>query len=168
MRPIARDIPKHDFLYEAIKEGIRSFKTRTGFNPIPHIADALDIRGNAQPQLHRLFDLFSDRYLRADELLLIIQTLGEDASVILEAIALEYGYTLSKKELDSVENAPFENRLLSLNTFLGKLSEEYLASITDGEFSREEMKRQLRLLRLLRLNVDVYIQSLHDSMKEEF
>ncbi|WP_332444352.1 hypothetical protein [Wolinella succinogenes] len=164
MRPIARDIPKHDFLYDAIKSAISSFRQRTGVNPIPQIGEALGIRGAIQPQLWRLFDLYSDRFLRADELVLICEVLGPDSQIILDSLCRELGFSCVAEML-APSSLSFESQLLTLSALVGSLSSDYLQAISDDDFSLKELKNHQKILRSLRGQLTIYEAEINDALR---
>ncbi|BAF69575.1 phage regulatory CII family protein [Nitratiruptor sp. SB155-2] len=149
---------KHPFIYEAIKEAFDDFKKNHGYNPSDMIADELGLRGqNRKQQLYNKLNPYSEKHLKVDELIIILNMLLDSNHIVLRALANHYGYTLSKQETRSSKISVIQlvmNTNFAMEMELGEFAKDVMESVEDGEIDYDEAVRLRKKIKKFKNTLD--------------
>jgi len=133
---------KHPFIYEAIKEAMSQYEEAHGFNPTEMIADELGLRGpNKKQQLYNKLNVNSEKYLKLDEFIIILNILQDFSKTPLRSLANHFKFRI--EPIDSpVPKGDIINIVLQTNIAmevgLGEFAKEVMQAIEDGELDYDE------------------------------
>lgn len=137
--------------YLAVAKAIDAFGEKHEINGRDHIARAIGLQGpNAAIQLSNIlntetYNPANPKRLSIDHLLAIMFELDDDgALMILDSIAGEFGYNVSKSPNDKTNQASVSkvfSSVLKINQEYGELSQVLNESIQNGEIDEDEKIR---------------------------
>lgn len=135
----------------AVAKAVDAFGEKNGINGRDHIARAIGLQGpNAAIQLSNIlntetYNPINPKRLSIDHLLAIMFELDDvGALIILDSIAGEFGYTVSRAADSKVQKTDVSkvfSSILELNHEQGELNHVLNESIKDGEIDEVERKR---------------------------
>lgn len=140
---------KHPWLYKAIDSAINAFGRRNNITARQHIAPLIGLTGdNGSIQLgaklnYTTYNPATPKSLTSDELIVIMDTIGSDRKIILDAFAKEYGgiFTSSPESANTTES--LKDELLTIASFAGSLSAKFLEHINDDGIIDDQEAEEL-------------------------
>jgi len=140
------NIQKNETLLNALKFAIRELGIRYNIKGYDYIAQKLFFSSKVgATNLHQILNPFTDKYLKVDELLIILDNLDDDLRYdILNVIANRYDFVVSKKVKDDVNISDFKDLLLNISSNDGKLIDTFIAAIKDNKITSDEKKEILK------------------------
>jgi len=149
---------KHPFIYESIKDAFDDFKQKNGFHPAEMIADDLGFRGiNKKQQLYNKLNLYTDKHLKIDDFIIILQNLLDSRTIPLRALVNHFGYELTPKNTSSDKCNLIQIILetnIALEVELGEFAKEVMDAIRDGEIDYDEAVSLRKRIREFRTTLD--------------
>jgi len=134
-------IIKNTFLLDKIKEAIRSFSNRKNVTGYPYFAEKLGFsERRGQDILSKLFSDKTEKYLKVDELIIILDNLEEDRKIILQSLLQRYDYSLVDKYRNLSNLTDFKDVLLKITAKNGDLINSFYDAISDNKLTPKEKK----------------------------
>lgn len=138
-------IPKTPWLYKAIDKAINAFGSRHNITARQHIAPLIGLTGdNGSIQLgaklnYTTYNPATPKSLTSDEFIIIMDTIGSDRKIVLDAIAKEYGGVFSLNVDAKTNSESLKDELLTIASFAGSLSAKFLEyKNNDGVIDQNE------------------------------
>ncbi|BFU77168.1 hypothetical protein ALC152_03830 [Arcobacter sp. 15-2] len=131
-------IKNQDFI-KTLKFSLLQFENEFNITANQHIANKLGFKTSAQ--FTNLLQPFNEKYMKVDELFLILDNLDTHSKHILDYICHRYGFVCSSKA--TAENNTIDNTkdlLLSIGGSNGSLFNDFLLSIQDKHLDLEEIE----------------------------
>lgn len=151
------NIPKDIKLLKIINLALHEFGNEFSVTSSKYFAIKTFFKGlNASAQFTNLLQPHNEKYLKVDELLLILDNLGTHKKIILDELCSRYGYICSSSAPDTNTDNNFEKLFLDVANVNGKISAKYLEAIKDGNIDNEEKKQLDNLLYQFRALVRGY------------
>ncbi len=125
-------LSKHPFLYKAIGLAIERFGERHHITARQHLAPLLGFTGkNGSIQLgtslnHTTYNPSSPHSLSIDQLAVLLDELGGDRHIILDALAREYGGVFHSNAPSASTHDDVRDQLIEIAGLTGDLSKRYL------------------------------------------
>ncbi len=123
-----------------------------------------DLGFSTVAQFNKIFDIFEDRYLKLDELFIIINTLDiKQQKMILDYVNKKFNFicTYNANDNNSINN--IDNSMFNINALIGSLNQEYLIAKEDNnltEFEINELVDKSYLARQALINNENKLKSL--------
>lgn len=139
-----------DFL-KALNFSFHEFENQTNICASNYLAKKLNYKtpneflNHLQPN--------SDKYLKVDELFIILDNLGTNRSYILDFICNKYKFTAVPEISFSPGVNHLETSILQLPINQGNLFNSYFTSISDKKIDTNEYKKMKDILYILRQNI---------------
>lgn len=131
-------INKHPWLYKAIDSAINAFGRRNNITARQHIAPLIGLTGdNGSIQLgaklnYTTYNPATPKSLTSDEFIIIMDTIGSDRKIVLDAIAKEYGGVFTfNVDQNSISSESLKDKLLMISSISGALSSKFLEHQND-------------------------------------
>lgn len=129
---------KHSWLYKAVDAAINAFGKHNNVTGRQHIAPLIGLSGeNGSIQLgaklnYTTYNPLTPKSLSSDELIIIMDTIGNDRKIILDAFAKEYGYVfVENADPESASSESIKDKLLMISSISGALSSKFLEHKND-------------------------------------
>jgi len=138
---MARAFPlqkSQDFI-KTLKFSLLQFENEFNITANQHIANKLGFKTSAQ--FTNLLQPFNEKYMKVDELFLVLDNLDTHSKHILDYICHRYGFVCSPKatiEKNTIDNT--KDLLLSIGGSNGSLFNDFLLSIQDKHLDLEEIE----------------------------
>jgi len=140
-------IPDYIDFYKVLKQVLNNYSISIGATTNQHFADVLHIKGdNKSSAFSNLINVGTGKYLKTNELLLLLDNTPEHQKPVLDYICNRYGFTCneSAKRLNT-NNDNLKDMLLNITANDGALISDFQISIQDEELTIEEIDRQLEI-----------------------
>lgn len=145
-------LTKHPWLYKAVDLAISAFGSRHNITARQHIAPLIGLPGeNGSIQLgaklnYTTYNPATPKSLSSDELIVIMDTIGNERKIILDAFAKEYGgvFTFSVDPSGTTSES-LKDKLLMIASISGALTSKFLEHKNDDgvidEMEAAELER---------------------------
>lgn len=145
-------LTKHPWLYKAVDLAINAFGARHNVTARQHIAPEIGLTGeNGSIQLgaklnYTTYNPATPKSLSSDELIVIMDTIGNDCKIILDAIAKEYnGVFTFNVDQNITTGESLKDELLMISSVSGALASKFLEHKSDDgvidEMEAAELER---------------------------
>ena len=136
-----KKIPKNQDLISSIKLATFEFKNEHNVSDL-YFANKLHFQGaNAVSQYTNLLQSFNDKYIKVDELLLLLDTLGSHSKIVIDFLSNKYGFVCSQKATNDKQDTKYENikdLLLNISASHGNVVNEFITANVDLIIDKEE------------------------------
>lgn len=131
-------LPKHPWLYKAVSKAIASFGKRHHVTERQHFAPMIGLTGsNGDIQFSTIlnyttYNPAAPKPLSSDQLVVLLDELGDDRKIILDAIAKQYdGVFVFSADAEDTAPESIKDELLLISSFAGNLSAKFLEHHND-------------------------------------
>lgn len=139
MRRNDKILKNQDFI-STLKFALNEFGNEYNVTANTHFANKLHF--STPSQFINTLLPYENKYLRVDELLIILDNLGQHSKHILDFLCNRYGYVCSNKASTlELSNDSIKDLLLQVGANNGLLFSNYLESIQDEELDKSEIKK---------------------------
>lgn len=166
-------ISKTPWFYKAIDKAINAFRNRHNISSRRHLAPMLGYSGqNGDIQLgtalnYTTYIPSTPKPLSIDQLAILLDELGDDKKLILDAIAKECDGVFNFSAPAKVENESIKDELLTIASFAGSLSAKFLEfKNNDGMIDRDEADELERVAYETRQHLRAFEQMVKNHKKE--
>lgn len=145
-------LQKHPWLYKAVDIAINTFGTKHNITARQHIAPEIGLTGeNGSIQLgaklnYTTYNPITPKSLSSDELIVIMDTIGPESKIILDAFAKEYGGVFTFNiDPNATTSESLKDKLLMISSISGALASKFLEHKNDDgvidEMEAAELER---------------------------
>lgn len=166
-------ISKTPWLYKAIDKAINAFGHRHNITARQHFAPILGYHGdNASIQLgtalnYTTYNTATPKPLSIDQLAILLEELGDDRKIILDAIAKSCDGIFNFSAPAKVENESIKDELLTIASFAGNLSAKFLEfKNNDGLIDEDEANELERVAYETRRHLRAFEEMVKNHKKE--
>lgn len=166
-------LPKTPWIYKAIDKAINAFGHRHNITARQHFAHLLGYSGdNASIQLgtalnYTTYNSTTPKPLSIDQLAILLDELGPDGKIILDAIAKECGGLFNFSAPAIVQNESIKDELLTIASFAGNLSAKFLEfKNNDGMIDEDEADELERVAYETRQHLRAFEEMVQNHKKE--
>jgi len=141
------NIPKNLEFLKALKLSTHEFKQEHNVTDL-YFANKLHFKSkNAQIQYNKLLQPFNDKYIKVDELLLLLESLGSHNKIILDFLCDRFGYVCSTKAKDEtiIEIESIKDQLLKIGGSNGTLFSNFINYNSDNKLDIDEIDDLLNI-----------------------
>lgn len=143
------NIPKNEDFIKTLKFSLKQFSDEYNVSAYSYFANKLHFKGdNARHQLSNLFTPANDRYLKVDELFILLNHLDEYKKPIIDFICNKYGYVcITKKICDFPGIEKLKDIVLEINSQTGLLTHYFNEAMKDNEIDsieRDDLKKKIK------------------------
>jgi hypothetical protein len=146
-------IKNQDFL-KSFKFSLLEYQNEFNVISNQHFSNKLGFKNHSQ--FTNLTNEFSDKYIKVDELFLIMDNLGNHTKPILDYMCNRYGFLCTPSAPAEKTNDNFQDIFLDIANIQGDLAKTYLEAMQDGNLDDEEYKQIDKLLYQFRALVKGY------------
>lgn len=159
-------IPKDQGLLSSIKLATLEFKTEHNTTDL-YLANKLHFKGNnANSQYTNLLQPFNEKYIKVDELFLLLDNLGTHKKIIIDYICNKYDYTCSiKANNTNCSNDNIKDLLLSIGGSNGHLFNSFLDYSKDKILDKKETNNLIKTSYQTRALLNQFENDLKEKLK---
>ena len=146
------DLQKDEDFLNLLKTIMNKQGDKDNINFFTYIAPKMCFPNNGYAQVKNLFVLHTLKFIKIDQLFIILDNLDHDLQKeLLDYIANKYNFTLSyKAEAESSNSENIKDLLLSFTSQNGRLVDKFFESFSDENLSTKELKELLSQIYVFR------------------
>jgi len=136
------NIPKNQDFLKALKLATHEFKQEHNVTDL-YFADKLHFKSkNSQIQYNNLLQLFNEKYIKVDELIILLDNLGSHNKIILDHLCNKYGYVCSLKATNETitKSENIKDQLIAIGGSNGTLFSNFIDYNSDNKLDKTEIK----------------------------
>jgi len=146
-------IKNQDFL-KSFKFSLLEYQNEFNVVSNQHFSNKLGFKNPSQ--FTNLTNEYSEKYIKVDELFLIMDNLGTHTKPILDFMCNRYGFVCTPSAIAENKNDNFQDIFFDIANINGDLAKAYFEAMKDGVLDEEEHKKIDNLLYQFRALVKGY------------